>query len=63
MSSSIPGNRQHLDATAGNEVVFCHNCRFEWYNQVYGLQCPRCDGEATEVVSSFSSQTSAISAL
>ncbi|KAH8172708.1 ring finger domain-containing protein [Sarocladium implicatum] len=50
MSASMEGDRQHLDATADREVVFCHSCSFEWYNQDHGLQCPRCHSEITEVI-------------
>ncbi|KAK1975826.1 hypothetical protein LZ30DRAFT_604778 [Colletotrichum cereale] len=41
----------HLDATAGREVVFCHACSHEWWQDEHGLQCPRCDSEITEIVS------------
>ncbi|KAG8168276.1 hypothetical protein KVR01_003965 [Diaporthe batatas] len=45
-----PG-RQHLDLSGGREVVFCHNCSNEWYNDEHGLQCPRCDSEICEIIS------------
>ncbi|KXJ95291.1 hypothetical protein Micbo1qcDRAFT_192350 [Microdochium bolleyi] len=49
-----PG-QQHLDATTGREVVFCHACDHEWYKDEQpdneSLVCPRCHGEATEIVS------------
>ncbi|KAK6221871.1 hypothetical protein QIS74_04743 [Colletotrichum tabaci] len=41
----------HLDATAGREVVYCHACSHEWWQDEHGLQCPRCDSEITEIVS------------
>ncbi|EFQ32081.1 uncharacterized protein GLRG_07225 [Colletotrichum graminicola M1.001] len=41
----------HLDATAGREVVFCHACSHEWWEDEHGLQCPRCESEITEIVS------------
>lgn len=51
MSSNI-APRRHLDATTGREVVFCWNCRNEWYrDEQEGLECPRCHGEITEIVS------------
>ncbi|KAK1829180.1 hypothetical protein QBC39DRAFT_137705 [Podospora conica] len=43
--------RNHLDATAGREVVFCHQCRNEWYNDEHpGLICPECGSGASEIV-------------
>ncbi|KAK2060992.1 hypothetical protein LY76DRAFT_391556 [Colletotrichum caudatum] len=42
---------RHLDATAGREVVFCHACSHEWWQDEHGLQCPRCESEITEIVS------------
>ncbi|KAI3393216.1 hypothetical protein diail_4543 [Diaporthe ilicicola] len=44
------GRRRHLDLDTGREVVFCHNCNNEWYNDEHGLQCPRCDSEICEIV-------------
>ncbi|KLU81449.1 hypothetical protein MAPG_00538 [Magnaporthiopsis poae ATCC 64411] len=41
---------RHLDAFAGREVVFCHNCRHEWYHDTGDLQCPRCTSGATEII-------------
>ncbi|KAI0022520.1 hypothetical protein F4780DRAFT_777585 [Xylariomycetidae sp. FL0641] len=43
----------HLDATQGREVVYCHGCHHEWYKdeQSNNLDCPRCHGEITEIVS------------
>ncbi|KAK2728264.1 RING finger domain-containing protein [Colletotrichum kahawae] len=41
----------HLDAsTAGRDVVYCHACSNEWWQDEHGLQCPRCDSEITEIV-------------
>lgn len=42
--------RRRLDATGSREVVYCHQCEDEWYRDEHGLVCPRCDGEATEIV-------------
>ena len=33
------------------ERVFCHQCSNEWDRARGGLQCPRCEGEFTEIVS------------
>lgn len=41
----------HLDATGDREVVYCHQCSNEWWRDEQGLICPRCEGEATEIVS------------
>jgi hypothetical protein len=51
MASNISPRYDHLDAFAGREVVYCHQCRREWYRDESGLICPHCDGEATEIVS------------
>ncbi|KAH7384843.1 hypothetical protein BKA64DRAFT_151328 [Cadophora sp. MPI-SDFR-AT-0126] len=40
----------HLDASGPRDVVFCHQCEHEWYQDEAGLVCPRCDGEITEIV-------------
>ena len=32
------GSSGHLDASAGREVVYCHRCFHEWYNDEHGLQ-------------------------
>jgi E3 ubiquitin-protein ligase RNF115/126 len=45
------GGGRHLDATGPREVVYCHQCDNEWYNDEHGLVCPRCEGEITEIVS------------
>ncbi|KAH7313088.1 hypothetical protein BKA65DRAFT_412168, partial [Rhexocercosporidium sp. MPI-PUGE-AT-0058] len=39
-----------LDASGPREVVFCHQCEHEWYQDQAGLVCPRCEGEITEIV-------------
>lgn len=41
---------RHLDLTGDREVVYCHNCANEWYNDEHGLECPRCHGEICEIV-------------
>ncbi|KAJ2907343.1 RING finger domain-containing protein [Zalerion maritima] len=46
-----PPRRNHLDATAGREVVYCHSCRNEWFRDEGGLRCPNCEGEIIEIVS------------
>lgn len=45
------GPDRHLDAAGPREVVYCHECENEWYQDEYGLVCPRCEGEVTEIVS------------
>ncbi|KAL2206591.1 hypothetical protein CC79DRAFT_1370005 [Sarocladium strictum] len=50
MSALRPSNGQHLDATAGREVVFCHSCSYEWFRDEQGLVCPRCQSEISELV-------------
>ena len=42
---------EHLDASGPRDVVYCHQCENEWYQDEHGLTCPRCDGEVTEIVS------------
>lgn len=59
---TVPGH-DRLDATAGRDVVYCHQCENEWYRDTHGIICPRCDSEATEIVSGpkllyFSTNTS-----
>ncbi|KAI0843206.1 hypothetical protein F5Y06DRAFT_83245 [Hypoxylon sp. FL0890] len=46
-------SRDHLDATADREVVFCHNCKHEWYRdeRPTTLECPSCHSDITEIVS------------
>ncbi|MCJ1250506.1 hypothetical protein MMC30_007734 [Trapelia coarctata] len=38
-------------ARGQRELVFCHSCKHEWYRDEHGLQCPRCESEAVEIVS------------
>ena len=49
-AGSGPGQR-HLDASGAREVVYCHRCEHEWYQDQHGLVCPNCEGEITEIVS------------
>ncbi|KAG4024961.1 hypothetical protein MFRU_076g00080 [Monilinia fructicola] len=44
------GGGRHLDATGSREVVFCHQCENEWYQDEHGLVCPACEGEIIEIV-------------
>ncbi|KAL2760331.1 hypothetical protein ACRALDRAFT_1053905 [Sodiomyces alcalophilus JCM 7366] len=37
-------------STRGRERVFCHNCENEWFRDVAGLVCPRCDSDVTEII-------------
>ncbi|KAK6585119.1 hypothetical protein PZA11_001846 [Diplocarpon coronariae] len=39
-----------LDASGPRDVVFCHQCENEWFQDQHGLVCPRCEGEITEIV-------------
>ncbi len=41
----------HLDASDGHDVVYCHGCQHEWFQDEQGLVCPRCQSEFTEIVS------------
>lgn len=41
---------QHLDALGPRNVVFCHQCEYEWFEDEYGIVCPSCDGNVTEIV-------------
>lgn len=45
------GGPQHLDLTGDREVVYCHGCSNEWYNDEHGLECPRCHSDICEIVS------------
>lgn len=45
------GGGRHLDATGEREVVYCHQCENEWYQDEHGLVCPACEGEIIEIVS------------
>ncbi|KAM0177698.1 hypothetical protein ACHAPC_008703 [Botrytis cinerea] len=44
------GGGRHLDATGDREVVYCHQCENEWYQDEHGLVCPACEGEIIEIV-------------
>ena len=44
---------RHLDASGPQEVVYCHRCENEWYKEQFGLICPHCDGDVTEIVSPY----------
>lgn len=44
------GGPQHLDLTGDREVVYCHRCSNEWYNDEHGLECPRCQSDICEIV-------------
>lgn len=46
-----PATTTRLDATGDREVVFCHICDNEWYRDCGGLTCPRCQGDAVEIIS------------
>jgi uncharacterized Zn finger protein (UPF0148 family) len=39
------------EAATKKEVVFCHACKHQWYKQKGNLTCPKCQGEATEILS------------
>ena len=47
--------RTRLDTSGGREVVYCHECDRQWYRDDYGLPCPGCGGEITEIVCLVSS--------
>ncbi|TQV96609.1 hypothetical protein V2A60_003005 [Cordyceps javanica] len=49
MASEVHPARR-LDAT-DREVVYCHACAYEWFRDEYGLECPSCESDITEVVS------------
>jgi E3 ubiquitin-protein ligase RNF115/126 len=49
-SSRPGGGSRHLDASGPREVVYCHQCDHEWYQDESGLVCPNCEGEITEIV-------------
>ncbi|KAL5331352.1 hypothetical protein ACEPPN_000882 [Leptodophora sp. 'Broadleaf-Isolate-01'] len=44
------GQAPHLDTSGPRDLVFCHQCEYEWYQDEAGLVCPRCGGEITEIV-------------
>ena len=35
------------------ELVYCHLCENEWYRDEHGLQCPQCESEIVEIVSTY----------
>ncbi|KAH9203627.1 hypothetical protein DL95DRAFT_501674, partial [Leptodontidium sp. 2 PMI_412] len=41
---------RHLDASGPRELVYCHQCDYEWYQDEHGLICPRCESEITEII-------------
>ncbi|PKS09226.1 hypothetical protein jhhlp_003840 [Lomentospora prolificans] len=48
----MSSGRGHLDATSGRTVVFCHDCRNEWYGDEEGQDlCPACGNDIIEIVS------------
>lgn len=49
-----------LDASGPRDVVFCHQCEHEWYQDEACLICPRCEGEITEIVSFPSATTTCL---
>jgi hypothetical protein len=50
MAENTSSPHGHLDATGSREVVFCHQCEHEWWQDEYGLTCPRCESDITEIV-------------
>ncbi|KAI1426802.1 hypothetical protein F5Y12DRAFT_712683 [Xylaria sp. FL1777] len=42
----------HLEPAEGREIVFCHSCRYEWYQDEHphSLACPACHEEFIEIV-------------
>lgn len=36
--------------------MFCHECRNQWYQDEFGLECPRCESEFTEMVGGLERQ-------
>ncbi|KAI0132185.1 hypothetical protein BJ170DRAFT_234525 [Xylariales sp. AK1849] len=50
MASNTGSESGHLDASGDREVIYCHQCENEWWRDESGLICPRCEGEATEIV-------------
>ncbi|KAL7628937.1 hypothetical protein AAE478_000454 [Parahypoxylon ruwenzoriense] len=49
----MASRNQHLNATLGREVVYCHGCQYEWYrdDRPGTLVCPHCHSDITEIVS------------
>ncbi|PBP27127.1 mitochondria fission 1 protein [Diplocarpon rosae] len=50
MADNLGQSGGRLDASGPRDVVFCHQCENEWFQDQYGLVCPRCEGEITEIV-------------
>ncbi|POS87695.1 hypothetical protein EPUL_000503 [Erysiphe pulchra] len=48
--SSHSSRATHLDATGPRDVVYCHQCEKEWWEDEFGLECPYCEGNITEIV-------------
>ncbi|RKF64060.1 putative ring domain protein [Erysiphe neolycopersici] len=48
--SSHNSRTVHLDATGSRNVVYCHQCEQEWWEDEFGLECPHCEGNITEIV-------------
>ncbi|KAF2762355.1 hypothetical protein EJ05DRAFT_473264 [Pseudovirgaria hyperparasitica] len=46
MDTSAPGQGQNPN----QELCFCHSCENEWYRHEYGLTCPECQSDFTEIV-------------
>ncbi|KAF2497514.1 hypothetical protein BU16DRAFT_537163 [Lophium mytilinum] len=36
--------------TAARDLMFCHECKNEWYSDEHGLSCPKCHSDFTEIV-------------
>ncbi|KAI2618821.1 hypothetical protein GGR54DRAFT_143984 [Hypoxylon sp. NC1633] len=48
----MASRNNHLDATEGRDVVYCHSCQHEWYqDERPNLECPNCASDITEIVS------------
>lgn len=50
-----PASAARLDAAGERQVLYCHQCTYEWYQNEQGLKCPVCEGEIVEMVSYISS--------
>lgn len=42
---------EQLKPTSSTEVLLCHTCGHQWYKREQGLTCPKCRGEAIEILS------------
>ncbi|KAH8656146.1 hypothetical protein BGZ60DRAFT_532463 [Tricladium varicosporioides] len=49
---SSGGRHRHLNASGPREVVYCHACEAEWYQDEHehSLICPECESEITEII-------------